>query len=56
MEFADLVRRRRTVRRFENTPVGREVLEKIARLAQRTPPAAPGRSLTELEARLAAAR
>ncbi|NJD29794.1 MAG: nitroreductase family protein [Chloroflexi bacterium] len=39
MEFAELVRRRRTVRRFETTPVEREVLEGIAALAQRTPSA-----------------
>jgi nitroreductase len=39
MEFAELVRKRRTVRRFEDTPVDRAVLEKIARLAQRTPSA-----------------
>ena len=39
MQFDELVMRRRTVRRFEDTPVEREVLEKIARLAQRTPSA-----------------
>lgn len=39
MEFAELVMRRRTVRRFEDAPVEPEVLEKIARLAQRTPSA-----------------
>jgi nitroreductase len=39
MEFAELVRKRRTVRRFEDTPVDRGVLEEIARLAQRTPSA-----------------
>jgi nitroreductase len=39
MEFAELVMKRRTVRRFENTPVDRAVLEGIARLAQRTPSA-----------------
>ncbi len=39
MEFAELVRTRRTVRRFETTPVERAVLEDIARLAQRTPSA-----------------
>src|SRR5512143_175925 len=39
MEFAELVMQRRTVRRFEETPVDRSVLEKIARLAQRTPSA-----------------
>jgi FMN reductase [NAD(P)H] len=37
MEFAELVMKRRTVRRFENAPVEREVLEKIARLAQHVP-------------------
>jgi nitroreductase len=39
MEFAELVMRRRTVRRFEETPVDREVLEGIARLAQHVPSA-----------------
>lgn len=39
MQFEDLVMRRRTVRRFEDSPVDRAVLEKIARLAQRTPSA-----------------
>ena len=39
MEFAELVRKRRTVRRFEDRPVHRGVLEEIARLAQRTPSA-----------------
>ena len=39
MQFDELVMRRRTVRRFEDTPVDRAVLEKIARLAQRTPSA-----------------
>jgi len=39
VEFADLVMKRRTVRRFEETPVPREVLEKIARLAQHVPSA-----------------
>jgi len=39
VEFAELVRKRRTVRRFESTPVDRDVLEGIARLAQRTPSA-----------------
>src|SRR3954447_11651107 len=37
MEFADLVRKRRTVRRVEDAPVDREVLEGIARLAQHVP-------------------
>lgn len=39
MEFAELVRTRRTVRRFEDKPVDPAVLEEIARLAQRTPSA-----------------
>jgi nitroreductase len=39
MDFAELVRKRRTVRRFEDRPVDRSVLEEIARLAQRTPSA-----------------
>jgi nitroreductase len=39
MDFEGLVMHRRTVRRFEDAPVEREVLEKIARLAQRTPSA-----------------
>ena len=39
MEFAELVMKRRTVRRFEETPVEHEVLEKIARLAQHVPSA-----------------
>jgi nitroreductase len=39
VEFAELVMKRRTVRRFEDTPVEREVLERIARLAQHVPSA-----------------
>ena len=39
MEFAELVMKRRTVRRFEETPVDPAVLEKIARLAQHVPSA-----------------
>ncbi len=39
MEFPELVMKRRTVRRFEDMPVDRAVLERIARLAQRTPSA-----------------
>ena len=35
MEFREVVRRRRAVRRFEEGGVDREVLEGIARLAQR---------------------
>jgi nitroreductase len=39
MEFIDVVMKRRAVRRFEEGGVDREVLERIARLAQRTPSA-----------------
>ncbi len=39
MDFAELVMKRRTVRRFEDTSVDRGVLEGIVRLAQRTPSA-----------------
>ncbi len=39
MEFQDVVMRRRAVRRFEDGGVDREVIERIARLAQRTPSA-----------------
>jgi nitroreductase len=39
VEFGELVMKRRTVRRFEDAPVEREVLEKIARLAQHVPSA-----------------
>ncbi len=39
MEFAEVVMRRRAVRRFRDGGVDREVLERIARLAQRTPSA-----------------
>lgn len=39
MEFTDVVRRRRMVRRFADTPVDRGVLERIAAAAQRTPSA-----------------
>ena len=39
MEFADVVMKRRAVRRFEEGGVAREVIERIARLAQRTPSA-----------------
>jgi nitroreductase len=39
MEFADVVMRRRAVRRFEEGGVDREVIDRIARLAQRTPSA-----------------
>src|SRR3954463_7549039 len=39
MEFAEVVMKRRAVRRFEDGGVEREVIERIARLAQRTPSA-----------------
>ena len=39
MEFHDVVMRRRAVRRFEEGGVDRAVIERIARLAQRTPSA-----------------
>ena len=39
MEFTDVVMKRRAVRRFEEGGVEREVIERIARLAQRTPSA-----------------
>ena len=39
MEFRDVVMKRRAVRRFEDGGVDREVIERIARLAQRTPSA-----------------
>jgi FMN reductase [NAD(P)H] len=39
MDFAELVMKRRTVRRFEDAPVDRQVLEGIARLAQHVPSA-----------------
>ena len=39
MEFTDVVMKRRAVRRFEDGRVDREVIERIARLAQRTPSA-----------------
>jgi len=39
MEFVDVVMRRRAVRRFEEGGVDRAVIERIARLAQRTPSA-----------------
>jgi nitroreductase len=37
MEFVDVVMKRRAVRRFEEGGVDREVIERIARLAQRAP-------------------
>ena len=39
MEFGEVVMKRRAVRRFEEGGVGREAIERIARLAQRTPSA-----------------
>jgi len=39
MEFVDVVMKRRAVRRFEEGGVDREVIERIARLAQRAPSA-----------------
>jgi nitroreductase len=39
MNFADVVHRRRMVRQFEDAPVAREVLERIAAIAQRAPSA-----------------
>ncbi len=39
MEFRDVVMKRRAVRRFEEGGVDRDVIERIARLAQRTPSA-----------------
>ena len=39
MDFVDVVMKRRAVRRFEDGGVDREVIERIARLAQRTPSA-----------------
>ena len=39
MEFVDVVMKRRAVRRFEDGGVERDVIERIARLAQRTPSA-----------------
>ena len=39
MNFSDLVMKRRTVRRFRDTPVDRNVLEQIAHLAQHVPSA-----------------
>jgi len=61
VEFADVVMRRRAVRRFEEGGVDRAVIERIARLAQRTPSAgfSQGHRLvvvTEPEERRAVAR
>ncbi|HET9614839.1 MAG TPA: nitroreductase family protein [Candidatus Limnocylindrales bacterium] len=61
MEFVDVVMKRRAVRRFEEGGVAREVIERIARLAQRAPSAgfSQGQRLvvvTEPEQRRAVAR
>ncbi len=61
MEFIDVVMKRRAVRRFEEGGVDREVIERIARLAQRTPSAgfSQGQRLvvvTDLERRREVAR
>ena len=39
MEFSELVRRRRMVRHFAPDPIDRDVLERIAAIAQRAPSA-----------------
>src|SRR5205809_3181765 len=39
VEFTDVIMKRRAVRRFEEGGVDREVIDRIARLAQRTPSA-----------------
>jgi nitroreductase len=39
MEFRDVIRRRRMVRRFSDEPVAREVIERLAAIAQRAPSA-----------------
>lgn len=39
MEFAEVLRKRRAVRRFQEGGVDREIIERIARQAQRTPSA-----------------
>jgi nitroreductase len=56
MDFAELVMKRRTVRRFADEPVEREVLDTIVRLAQHTPSAGFSQGqrvvvVTELEQR-----
>ncbi len=61
VEFSELVMKRRTVRRFEEGGVERDVIERIARFAQRTPSAgfSQGQRLivvTEPEARRTVAR
>jgi len=61
MDFVDVVMKRRAVRRFEEGGVDREVIERIARLAQRAPSAgfSQGQRLvvvTEPERRLEVAR
>jgi len=44
MEFAEVVMKRRARRRFKEGGVDREVIERIARLAQRTPSAVERRT------------
>ena len=39
MEFQEVIRRRRMVRNFSDEPVAREVIERIAAIAQRAPSA-----------------
>ena len=39
MEFSEVVQQRRMVRHFAREPLGREVLERIAAIAQRAPSA-----------------
>ena len=39
MEFQEVIRRRRMVRRFSDEPVSRDVIERIAAIAQRAPSA-----------------
>ena len=39
MEFSEVVQQRRMVRHFAPEPIGREVLERIAAIAQRAPSA-----------------
>src|SRR6202171_1589265 len=47
MDFADLLKKRRMVRRFRTDPIPREALERIARTAKRAPSAGftPGQRL-----------
>jgi len=39
LEFADLLKKRRMVRRFSTDPVPKDALERIARAAERAPSA-----------------